>query len=752
MFCKNCGHELNPETKFCPVCGTAVSGVEDTVESTTGASASVEDNTNSASFEEMNQDISGQPELQKPDDTVPSSPQGGIPPIEPKKKGSKKPIIIGAAVVGAAAIAGGVFLANSKSEKIPDTPEAYLEAVVEQNTDEGMDALLDGYDESVTQLTENKANGSMSLRVDIGDSLSPFLEAVYPALSDLKSMEIGMDVSLVDQTQENMVLKASVNDAQILTANASINMETNTYYAQIPELSDAYLDLSSTLTELESDMTYSETLELVQAALPDEETIRAIVSTYEGIAVDHLGEVTQDTADLTAGNVTQNYTTLTTSVDAQYLYDVAEAMLTQMNSDENIKNIIDGIDDTSYEDFQAEISTTLTDLQSYKDDVSSVDFTGTITLYVDAYEIAGFQLDAELMDETFSLSYAYPKNGSDFGFLCSAIYDDTELFSLNGSGTIEKDIMNGTYTLSMDADLLDADFDTTDFITFDVANLDLASLEKGNLNGTFTLSTDKITDLAGYQLVTDIASSDTEASMAVQVMSGESSWATITLAVNEGTEVAALEPTSSDIVVNIEDEAALSSYMTGIDLNTYLTDAVQKAGLDISADDITSLLSYFMNIDTDTDTDVDVTTETSDSQEDALESALSYLSFTSYSYSGLIEMLEFEGYTTEAATYAADNCGADWNDQALLSATSYLDYGYSYSGLKEALTSYDGFTDEQATYGVDNCGADWMEQAVISASDWMSYSAYTREELIEQLEFEGFSTEEAEHGADSVGL
>ena len=55
-------------------------------------------------------------------------------------------------------------------------------------------------------------------------------------------------------------------------------------------------------------------------------------------------------------------------------------------------------------------------------------------------------------------------------------------------------------------------------------------------------------------------------------------------------------------------------------------------------------------------------------EKNALSSALSYLDFSAFSYSGLVKQLEFKGYTNEEAVYAADNCGADWNEQALKSA------------------------------------------------------------------------------------
>ena len=91
-------------------------------------------------------------------------------------------------------------------------------------------------------------------------------------------------------------------------------------------------------------------------------------------------------------------------------------------------------------------------------------------------------------------------------------------------------------------------------------------------------------------------------------------------------------------------------------------------------------------------------------QSNALDSALSYLELTAFSYTGLIEQLEYKGYTTEEATYAADNCGADWDEQAAKAATSYLDLtSFSREGLIEQL-EYDGFTHEQAVYGAEENG------------------------------------------------
>lgn len=91
-------------------------------------------------------------------------------------------------------------------------------------------------------------------------------------------------------------------------------------------------------------------------------------------------------------------------------------------------------------------------------------------------------------------------------------------------------------------------------------------------------------------------------------------------------------------------------------------------------------------------------------EQNAYKKALSYLDYTAFSYSGLIDQLEYEGFSAEEATYGADNCGADWNEQAAKKAQSYLEYtSFSRDGLIEQL-EYEGFTKEQAEYGVAAVG------------------------------------------------
>ncbi len=138
-------------------------------------------------------------------------------------------------------------------------------------------------------------------------------------------------------------------------------------------------------------------------------------------------------------------------------------------------------------------------------------------------------------------------------------------------------------------------------------------------------------------------------------------------------------------------------------------------------------------------------------QSNALKSAKSYLSYSAFSYEGLINQLKYEKYTHDEAVYAANNCGANWNEQALKSAKSYLNYtSFSYKGLIGQL-EYEQFTYSQAKYAADNCGANWNEQAKKTAASYLKFSSFSREALIEQLKYEGFTHEQAVYGVEANG-
>jgi len=92
------------------------------------------------------------------------------------------------------------------------------------------------------------------------------------------------------------------------------------------------------------------------------------------------------------------------------------------------------------------------------------------------------------------------------------------------------------------------------------------------------------------------------------------------------------------------------------------------------------------------------------SQQNASKSAASYLKNSSFSRSGLIKQLEFEGFSNADATYGVDSTKTNWSEQAVKTAASYLkNSSFSRSGLIDQLL-YEGFSKAEAEYGVSKTG------------------------------------------------
>ena len=98
------------------------------------------------------------------------------------------------------------------------------------------------------------------------------------------------------------------------------------------------------------------------------------------------------------------------------------------------------------------------------------------------------------------------------------------------------------------------------------------------------------------------------------------------------------------------------------------------------------------------------------SQQNAIESAQSYLDTSAFSEAGLISELSSkwgEGFPKADAVFAVKHIDVNWNEQAAQSAKDYLKLSsFSCSGLIDQLESKygDGFTHSQAVYGANQTG------------------------------------------------
>ena len=140
-------------------------------------------------------------------------------------------------------------------------------------------------------------------------------------------------------------------------------------------------------------------------------------------------------------------------------------------------------------------------------------------------------------------------------------------------------------------------------------------------------------------------------------------------------------------------------------------------------------------------------------QEQAVETAQSYLDTGSFSRKGLIEQLRFEGFSKAEATFAVDYIDPNWNAQAEQTAQNYLDTGgFSRKGLIGQLV-FEGFTRSQAEHGVnavyqsggestaqdseEPASTTGQEQAVETAQSYLDMGGFSRKALIRAVGLRG---------------
>lgn len=109
-------------------------------------------------------------------------------------------------------------------------------------------------------------------------------------------------------------------------------------------------------------------------------------------------------------------------------------------------------------------------------------------------------------------------------------------------------------------------------------------------------------------------------------------------------------------------------------------------------------------------------------------------------------------FATVGGTATSAHAGTISRAQAVGEAKDYLhSSAFSRKGLIEQL-EYEGFSHGDSVYGASHAGANWMVQAVKSAKEYLRSSHFSAHSLFEQLVYEGFTAAQAWHGVHAVGL
>ena len=451
------------------------------------------------------------------------------------------------------------------------------------------------------------------ITVNIEDSGRSLLGFVAPFdVSWLNNASVTINSSFKDN-KEGGSMALLVNDSQVCTLDFYFDPDTEDMYMKVPELSDKYMKVN--LKETEDDETLeasteglSDSVKLLNnmtEAMPEASVVESLLNKYGTILIDNVKSTDGTSDTLTAGDVSQDCTVYEGTLDSEAAVRTLTAVLETAKSDKEIEAILEKwaavLPDSQdlKAQFQEAVDSGLDALKEDSSDEDSQDgYFSSKTWVGEDGEIIGRSLTMhDASGDTPVFTWQMPKNDSSYGYLLE-IYAEDEVYALSGNGTIENDILNGSYQFSMN-DEPAANIEVKDYNT--------AEAKKGNINGSYSISfvadesddSSDVSPLANFSLDADIASTAESGSVKLGIVSAGATLGSVSFVSGKGDGVDIPDLASLKDVCDVSNDDDMTDYVSSMDF-TKLMDNFTAAG--VPDEVITYILSGGSS---DTDTEID---------------------------------------------------------------------------------------------------------------------------------------------------
>lgn len=510
-----------------------------------------------------------------------------------KANGRGKMLVLGAviaviAVAGVASAMNAAKISNS-IRKTFSSPAEYYQYVEQKNRDVLLEYSENIYSSAREDLTTQKESRKVTYTMELGDTLKALM-----GNNNLKTMSL-ISTNKQDGEVTTGKMQLQLNDQDALSCNVYLDSANAESYIQIPELTESYLDMTSTMQEAKEEIDLNKSLKVFtefDKYLPEAADVTKLLTKYSDISIEHVGEKHKDTvkqtnnAVLSAGDIEKKYTRLDVDCDEECNYEIGRKMLETMKDDTLIKQMIEKVDSSAYQEFQNRVEEALAELEDSTSEADEGQM--QIQVFVDSEaNIAGRTISLKTEEETYTIEQKLLRDGSDFAYALSVTIDDVTYLNVNGNGSIEHGILSGDFSISLD-DSLNEDtsgviFSMEDLLQISVKKLDLNTLrQKGILKGEFTLSSEQIPKLSGYTLRVKMDGLKDKRKNELSVMVGTDKFATLTMQEEKGEDPGVVKPDASAVKYDFADELELSLYVSEIDLQSFLTDLRTRTSVDLT--------------------------------------------------------------------------------------------------------------------------------------------------------------------------
>lgn len=442
-------------------------------------------------------------------DSIINDTVSGVENVTKKKKGGKiAAIAIGAVVV----IAGGSIAAYNLSDYVKNKvklatlePEEYYSWVTEKNATEAADSVSKTYQKYIDALSDGQT-ANASFRYDVSDDakkelLSMLMGSDYEnsatdetqqyidIINNINSIEIGANSS-VKSSIMNGGIYASVNDEKLVTADLSMNYDELAYYFRIPELSEKWLGISlenlaeeSSNALIESDITAMKDFMSNPEEYLSPEELDELINKYSAVWCSEIDDVELEKKEkVDIGDITVEYTVLTSEIDGKKACDIAEAFIDEASDDKLLKEIVtERLAVCTEDEYDSALSSAAENIKENKDSNSFDDQSIELITYVDAKgTIRGISFNTP--DDTYKYDYIIGlENDNVYGTL--SFTDGSDIINAELNAIKDGNKYNG------DIDVKYSSEDSTDEYSFSIEfnDFEVVDEEKGYVNCGLTV-------------------------------------------------------------------------------------------------------------------------------------------------------------------------------------------------------------------------------------------------------------------------
>ena len=448
---------------------------------------------------------------------------------------------------------------------------------------------------------------SSSIDLNLSNEGSTLLNTLSSAdISWINSANLSMDNSLKKDAAAQSA-NLYINGVKICTINLLMDSKDSSVYINIPEVSDGYVkanleDISSknednsSTDSLHVNMQAADILEnyfTAKETLPSADALQDIFEKYSEIVIDKLPEGDSSKETVTAGDVSEEQDIVTTEIDQKAAADIMEAIYSSAKDDSGLKELFDSFstDDYTYENFIMSLDDMVTSLKGDYDKSSDTEDIAPpetesiaegepygealedasefiLKTYWNGQDIVGSQLAVETsLGEEAVFKYLETSDGDKKGVLFNIA--DSEGISVEGSGTVSDNKLNGTYTFSSN---------NKDMMKINITDHDLSLWKDGNLKGTYELTGTTDGSFDGMDVKLSLDRSETKSECRASLSVHGTYLGALTISSENKDSVIVPDKDSIEKIYDFTSESDVNDFTDSMNMDTVMEN-LDKAGM-----------------------------------------------------------------------------------------------------------------------------------------------------------------------------